>query len=80
MQAVLAKVAEGNFQTHRENQPSGSQCHKIQAHFALYAMIPTCGKPAASKAARMAPTRPSIMSLGLTKSAPASAWETACLG
>mmetsp|Transcript_115625 Transcript_115625/g.327695 ORF Transcript_115625/g.327695 Transcript_115625/m.327695 type:complete len:229 (-) Transcript_115625:23-709(-) len=42
-------------------------------------MIPTSVKPASSSAARMAPTRPSIMSLGLTKSAPASACETACL-
>ena len=35
-------------------------------------------KPASSSASRMAPTRPSIMSLGATTSAPARAWQTAC--
>jgi hypothetical protein len=35
--------------------------------------------PACSSAARTAPMRPSIMSEGATMSAPASAWETACL-
>ena len=34
----------------------------------------TSWKPSASRAARSAPTRPSIMSLGLTTSAPARAY------
>ena len=40
-------------------------------------MIATSSKRAASSAARIAPTRPSIMSEGATTSAPASACETA---
>ena len=36
-----------------------------------------CAKPALSRARRMAATRPSIMSLGATTSAPALAWLTA---
>ncbi len=36
-------------------------------------------KPSSSSAARMAATRPSIMSDGATMSAPASAWLTAIL-
>jgi hypothetical protein len=35
-------------------------------------------RPAASSAWRMAPMRPSIMSLGATMSTPASAWVSAC--
>ena len=35
--------------------------------------------PASSRAWRMARMRPSIMSEGATMSAPASAWERACL-
>ena len=34
--------------------------------------------PAASRASRIAPMRPSIMSEGATTSAPASACDTAC--
>ena len=40
-------------------------------------MICTSWKPASSRPARMAPTRPSIMSDGAMMSAPASAWSTA---
>ena len=40
-------------------------------------MIVVSSWPSASSAARIAPTRPSIMSLGATMSAPASAWLTA---
>ncbi len=40
-------------------------------------MIGVSMKPRASSAERMARTRPSIMSLGATMSAPAAAWETA---
>ena len=40
-------------------------------------MIGVSDRPCSSSAARSAPTRPSIMSLGATASAPASAWETA---
>ena len=40
-------------------------------------MIGVSDRPWSSSAARSAPTRPSIMSLGATASAPASAWETA---
>ena len=40
-------------------------------------MIGVSPKPSSSSAARIAPTRPSIMSLGATTSAPARAWETA---
>ena len=40
-------------------------------------MIGVSVKPSASSAERSAPTRPSIMSLGATASAPARAWETA---
>ena len=42
-------------------------------------MIGMSSKPSASSAARMAATRPSIMSLGATMSAPASACVTASL-
>jgi hypothetical protein len=35
--------------------------------------------PAISSASRIAPMRPSIMSLGATTSAPASACDSACL-
>ena len=37
----------------------------------------TISKPRSSRASRMAPTLPSIMSDGATMSAPASAWDTA---
>lgn len=37
-------------------------------------MIETCENPSESSAARIAPTRPSIISLGLTTSAPARAY------
>lgn len=37
-------------------------------------MMETCWNPSASRAARIAPTRPSIISLGLTTSAPARAY------
>ena len=40
-------------------------------------MIGVSARPCSSSAARIAPTRPSIMSLGATTSAPAAAWETA---
>ena len=40
-------------------------------------MIGVSARPCSSSAARSAPTRPSIMSLGATASAPASAWATA---
>ena len=40
-------------------------------------MIATLRWPSASKAARIAPTRPSIMSDGATMSAPAAAWTSA---
>ena len=40
-------------------------------------MIGVSARPWSSSAARSAPTRPSIMSLGATTSAPASAWDTA---
>ena len=40
-------------------------------------MIGTLTKPFSSSAARIAATRPSIMSLGATMSAPAFAWLTA---
>ena len=43
-------------------------------------MIGRSLKPSASSCARSAPTRPSIMSLGATTSAPARACETAVLG
>lgn len=39
-------------------------------------MIETSWYPAKSRAFRIAPTRPSIMSLGLTTSAPAWAWHS----
>lgn len=38
-------------------------------------MIETCSNPSASRASLMAPTRPSIISLGLTTSAPARACD-----
>lgn len=41
-------------------------------------MIDTCEKPSASSAARIAPIRPSIISLGLTTSAPARACIEKC--
>ncbi len=40
-------------------------------------MIGVSSKPSSSSAARISPTRPSIMSLGAIRSAPARAWETA---
>ena len=40
-------------------------------------MIGVSARPSSSSAARIAPTRPSIMSLGATTSAPARAWLTA---
>ncbi len=40
-------------------------------------MIGTSTRLDSSRASRIAPTRPSIMSDGATMTAPASAWETA---
>ena len=48
------------------------------ANFAAYERIGSSVKPAPSRARRIAPTRPSIMSDGATMSAPAAAWTRAC--